>query len=134
MGRVPLHPSYLLYLAGVRPELARAYFAASLRTCRLAKVEPSILLHPLDLLGGDDLSGVADQDGADLGFFPAMEQPGAGKVQLIGGFLDQLARSYRVVTMAEHVADLERRGGLDLVAPTFRDEDELDVEPVEVAP
>jgi peptidoglycan/xylan/chitin deacetylase (PgdA/CDA1 family) len=127
-ARVPLHPSYLLYLAGVRPALARGYFSAALRTCKLARVEPSILLHPLDLLGGDDLADHGRQEGADLSFFPAMEQRGADKVELIGGFLDQLAEAHRIVPMAEHVADLERRGGLPTVAPRFRAEEPLEAE------
>ena len=38
LGRVPIHVSYLLYLAGVRPALARAYFSSALRLCRLLKV------------------------------------------------------------------------------------------------
>lgn len=127
-ARIPLHPSYLLYLAGVHPSLARGYFAGALRACRVAGVEPSILLHPLDLLGGDDLVGLEGQEGADLGFFPAMGQQGADKVGLVGGFLDQLAESHQVVTMSDHVADLERRGGLRDVAPRFRDEPALEVE------
>jgi peptidoglycan/xylan/chitin deacetylase (PgdA/CDA1 family) len=127
-GRVPVHPSYLLYLAGVRPALARAYLAGALRTCRLAKVEPSILLHPLDLLGGDDLAGHGRQEGADLSFFPAMDQRGSEKVAMITGFLEQVLGQHDVLTMAEHVADLERRGGLADVAPRFRDEEALDVE------
>jgi hypothetical protein len=124
-GRVPIHPSYLLYLAGVRPALARGYLASALRLCRLARVEPSILLHPLDLLGGDDLTEHAAQEGADLSFFPAMDQKGREKAELVGGFVDQLLERHHVVGMAEHVADLERRGGLRLVPPRFRPEQPL---------
>ena len=75
--QVPIHVSYLLMLVGVlarsRPAL---YFDAALRLCRLAGVEPSILLHPLDLLSGDDVAGPA--------FFPGMQirrrrEAGAGR-------------------------------------------------------
>jgi peptidoglycan/xylan/chitin deacetylase (PgdA/CDA1 family) len=125
LGRVPIHPSYLLYLAGVRPSLATAYLAAALRLCRLRHVEPSVLLHPLDLLGGDDLAARPADDGADLSFFPAMEQKGEDKRALIGRFLDLLADRYTVVTMAEHVTDIERRGDLELVAPRFRAEEPM---------
>lgn len=107
--RVPMHPSYLLYLAGVRPSLATGYFAAALRLCAARRVEPSILLHPLDLLGADDVDA--------LGFFPAMGRPGAEKRALVGRFLDQLAERRRVVTMAEHVEAIEARGGLRSVVP-----------------
>lgn len=120
-GRVPIHPSYLLYLAGVRPALARTYLAGALRLCRVAGVEPSILLHPLDLLGGDDLSALAHQDGADLSFFPAMDQRGAEKAELVGGFVDQLLAGHQVVSMAEHVRAIEAAGELPRRPPRFHE-------------
>ena len=36
------------------------------------------------------------------------------KTELVGQFVDQLRARYQVVTMREHVDDIERRGGLDL--------------------
>lgn len=115
LGRVPIHVSYLLYLAGVRPSLARAYFSTALRLCRLRKVEPSILLHPLDFLGADDV--------AELAFFPAMGMAGQAKTELVGQFVDQLAARFRVVPIQDHVADIERRGGLETVVPHFTAEE-----------
>ncbi|MBL8778729.1 MAG: polysaccharide deacetylase family protein [Acidimicrobiales bacterium] len=114
LGRVPIHVSYLLYLAGVRPALARAYFSNALRLCRMRKVEPSILLHPLDFLGADDVD--------ELAFFPAMGMAGKAKTELVGQFVDQLRAQHRVVTMRSHVEDIERRGGLELVVPHFTTE------------
>ncbi len=114
LARVPIHISYLLYLAGVSPALARTYFSTALRTCRLRKVEPSILLHPLDFLGADDVD--------DLAFFPAMGLPGHQKVELVGGFVDQLIGRYEVGTMLEHVEAIEARGGLRTVDPSFATE------------
>ena len=114
LGRVPIHVSYLLYLAGVRPALARAYFSNALRLCRLRKVEPSILLHPLDFLGADDVD--------ELAFFPAMGMAGKAKTELVGQFVDQLRERYDVVPMRDHVDDIERRGGLELVVPHFTTE------------
>ena len=111
LARVPIHVSYLLYLAGVRPSLARAYFSTALRLCRLRKVEPSILLHPLDFLGADDV--------AELAFFPAMGMSGAAKTELVGQFVDQLAACFRVVPIQDHVADIEHRGSLRTVVPHF---------------
>ena len=114
LGRVPIHVSYLLYLAGIRPALARAYFATALRLCRLRKVEPSILLHPLDFLGADDVE--------ELAFFPAMGMAGRAKTELVGQFVDQLAQRYDVVTMLEHVEHIEARSGLEVVTPHFAGE------------
>jgi hypothetical protein len=92
--RVPIHVSYVLYLACRSAALARAYFRAALLACRLAGVRPSLLLHPLDFLGGDDER--------DLSFFPAMGMPGARKVRLVGDILDLLAREYTLVPVRDH--------------------------------
>jgi peptidoglycan/xylan/chitin deacetylase (PgdA/CDA1 family) len=92
--KLPIHLSYLLYLGQYSETAAIAYFGAALRLCDWFNVEPSILLHPLDFLGGDD-------DG-DLSFFPAMNLPAAKKLNLAGRALDLLAKRRRIVTMREH--------------------------------
>ncbi len=101
--KAPLHLSYLLYLAERSPRLAKLYLEFALGMCRLAGVEPSLLLHPLDFMGSDD-------DG-DLAFFPTMGMRSAEKVRIACELLDQFGRQFRVVTMQEH-ADLaaERLG------------------------
>ena len=89
--RVPIHFSYLHWLAGFSEPLARSYFASALRSCDLAGVAPSLLLHPLDFLGGDDV--------AELAFFPGMDQPGARKVERMHRLLASLAERYEVEAM-----------------------------------
>jgi hypothetical protein len=93
--RVPIHVSYVLYIARISERAAYAYVDAALAMCRLARVEPSILLHPLDLLGGDEVS--------DLNFFPAMDMKGEIKRKLVERYLDRLSHRYNVVPMGEHV-------------------------------
>jgi len=92
--RLPIHVSYLLYLASCSSALARLYFRAALLACRLASVRPSLLLHPLDFLGAEDEP--------DLSFFPAMGMPGARKIRLVGEVLDMLAGDHTVVPLREH--------------------------------
>ena len=99
--RVPIHVSYLLYLARFSPRLAAAYFRMALLLCRLHRVEPSILLHPLDFLGGDDEP--------DLSFFPAMNLKAADKLAIVADAIDALTNCYRVVTMSEHAAAARER-------------------------
>ncbi len=99
--RVPIHVSYVLYLASVAPALGVAYFRAALRVCRLRGVEPSILLHPLDFLGADDVDS--------LRFFPGMAMTGAAKRAVVERCLDVLAEGHRVVTMRDHAAALSTR-------------------------
>jgi len=94
--KIPIHVSYLLYLAQFSPRLASAYFHAALALCRLNHVEPSILLHPLDFLGADD--------DPDLSFFPAMNLQSADKLSVVAAAVDALTKRHRVLTMSEHAA------------------------------
>lgn len=98
--KVPVHVSYLLYLVQISPRIAHAYFHAALMLCRLTGVAPSLLLHPLDFLGGDDES--------DLAFFPAMGMPGRQKVEFVSDVIGRFCRDYRVGTMRAH-AEAARR-------------------------
>jgi peptidoglycan/xylan/chitin deacetylase (PgdA/CDA1 family) len=104
LTRIPIHVSYVLYLAGPAPALARQYFANALRLCRLTGVEPSILLHPLDFLGADDVDA--------LGFFPGMGMTGERKRAVVVSCLEELSRQFRVVPLRDHAAALAVRGGL----------------------
>ena len=108
LTRVPIHVSYVLYLAGVSPTAAHQYFANALRVCRARGVEPSILLHPLDFLGADDVDA--------LGFFPGMAMPGARKRAIVRSCLAELARQFRVLPMGEHASLALARPGLPVVA------------------
>jgi len=92
--RVPIHVSYLLALSEHSEALAHRYFAGALRACRAARVEPSILLHPLDVLSGDEVP--------NLRFFPGMEIPTAVKLRRVASYLDVLARQFRVVPVGDH--------------------------------
>ena len=100
--RVPFHVSYLLYLHQVSPALARGWFRAGLRLCRVTGVEPSILLHPLDLLGGDEVRG--------LSFFPGMGMAGERKRELVAECVGELRRRYEVVGVGAHAARAAARG------------------------
>lgn len=99
LARVPIHVSYLLYLSRFSAGLAEAYLKLAILTCRLRGTGPSILLHPLDLLGGDEVT--------DLEFFPGMDMPGSEKRERSARFVQILTASYEVGTMREHLAALE---------------------------
>lgn len=92
--RVPIHVTYLTYLAGFSPGLSNAYLKWALAMCSLTGVKPSMLLHSLDFIGSEDID--------DLGFFPGMEMTGAHKRRLLQGWVEILAGWGRIVTMAEH--------------------------------
>jgi peptidoglycan/xylan/chitin deacetylase (PgdA/CDA1 family) len=93
--RLPIHISYLLYLARVSPALALTYFRTALALCRLTKTEPSILLHPLDYLDGSDCPA--------LKFFPAMDMAARVKLSVVSGALRMLGDGFDVGPVSELV-------------------------------
>ncbi len=113
MFKIPFHLSYLLYLGVYSHLLAKVYFHKALWLCRLAGVEPSLLLHPLDFLGGDDCDGLA--------FFPAMRMTGEVKRRRACEFLDIYRRYFEVLPMGRHVEAIEGRSELAVRDPDFRD-------------
>ncbi len=92
--RVPVHVSYLLALGNRSPALAIAYLRGALSMCRALHVQPSILLHPLDFLGGDDV--------ASLAFFPGMAMRGGEKVAMVSRFVDILCSHFDVRPVLDH--------------------------------
>ena len=103
--RLPFHFSYLLYAAERSDRLADAYLWIALHLCRLLRVQPSLLLHPLDFLGPDEAAG--------LDFFPGMGTPADVKMRRLGRFVDTATRHFDLRPIGEHVAglpnDLRRR-------------------------
>jgi len=102
--RVPFHFSYLLYLGTYSTSLARLYFRSALALCRMARVEPSLLLHPLDFVGGDDVS--------ELEFFPAMKTSSAQKTELLSSLFGILDHRFDVLKIRSHSDRLLQNGSL----------------------
>ena len=98
--KTPIHATYLLYLSAFSPLAAKAYWRAAVAACSLTGVQPSLLLHPLDFLSGDDIAG--------LKFFSGMNIPTEKKLGLVNGFLDTYNRVFDVVTMREHANSVRR--------------------------
>jgi hypothetical protein len=91
---VPMHLSYLVYLAKFSRIAARAYLRFALGACRLTGTQPSILLHPLDFMGREDC--------ATLAFFPGMDIARERKLAIVAELFDILAAERELVTMGEH--------------------------------
>jgi hypothetical protein len=107
--RTPIHASYLLYIRGYSPSLALAYFRTALNLCRWTGVQPSLLLHPLDFLGHEDVNA--------LEFFPAMSSPSHHKLDLLDAVLGTVQQNFQVVTMEEHARSCRESGRLRTVDP-----------------
>lgn len=104
--RTPFHLSYVLWLSRFHAGVARSYFRNALRVCRMFGVEPSILVHPLDLLGGDEVSS--------LEFFPGMDLPGALKRARVASYLDDLVARFQVETLGAYTMMVGDRAGLSV--------------------
>jgi peptidoglycan-N-acetylglucosamine deacetylase len=109
--KVPIHASYILYLSCYSTALAFAYLRTALAMCRMTGTPPSILLHPLDFLGGDDEK--------DLAFFPAMNLPGKRKMELMDRILSILGKNYEIVPMGEQARRLDQSRGIRIATPHF---------------
>jgi hypothetical protein len=96
--RLPIHVSYVLYLARFSRRLARLYAHTAARLCEARRLEPSLLLHPLDFLGGDEVPA--------LRFFPAMDQPAGRKIEITSEVLEVFGSAFRWVPLEEHAGRL----------------------------
>jgi hypothetical protein len=56
--KTPFHLSYLLYLSQYSMLIMRAYLGMAIALCRMTRISPSFLLHPLDLIGGDQIEAL----------------------------------------------------------------------------
>ena len=106
--KVPIHISYILYLSSYSKFVAKLYFQIALKLCKLTKTQPSILLHPLDFLGCDDVQ--------ELAFFPGMQMRGEVKVQIVREMINLMKNEFTTVNMKQHAEAVKNRG-LTLVDP-----------------
>ena len=107
--KVPIHISYILYASSYSPALAKFYFRTALQLCKVAGVQPSILLHPLDFLGRDDVQ--------ELAFFPGMQMTGDRKVAIVREMIELLRSNFAVTTMKQHAEAIKQAGRLSSVNP-----------------
>jgi uncharacterized small protein (DUF1192 family) len=103
--KLPVHVSYILYLSSFAPRLARAYFRNAMRFCRMTNTPVSLLLHPLDFLGADDLR--------ELAFFPGMKLAGEKKLSTVSDALSILSDNFSVVTLNQHADHCARESASD---------------------
>ncbi len=92
--KLPIHLSYLLYLAKFSEKLMMFYLKSAIKLAKLTKTEMSFLLHPTDILGGDVVPA--------LKFFPGMDLTTAHKKEIFGKIIQTLDNNFTLVTMKEH--------------------------------
>ena len=79
------------------------------RLCRLTRVTPSFLLHPLDVLGAEDAP--------ELTFFPGMDVPAADKRAIVREVLGTLGEHFTLVPMSAHAAQALAQERLAVLEP-----------------
>lgn len=109
--RSPFHLTYLAFLAGVSDAAAHAYWRMAMVACRMAGIGPSLLLHPLDFMGADDL-GVLER-------FPGMKLPASRKLALVDRVLGDFAARHQVLTMGAFAGHVRRGAEPRMRRPAF---------------
>lgn len=99
--KTPFHLSYLLYLSRYSTALMLGYLKMALSLCRWTGTEPSFLLHPLDLLGAEQVP--------ELRFFPGMDLSADHKTRVFDRVLRELGRHFSLVNMSEHAQHILSR-------------------------
>ncbi|HEX5387040.1 MAG TPA: polysaccharide deacetylase family protein [Gemmatimonadales bacterium] len=112
--RLPMHLSYLLYLSAYSERLMMTYLRAALAACRTTRTPLSFLLHPLDLLSGEDVP--------ELAFFPGMQLPAARKRDLFRRVLALLGGRFDLVGVGAHARALEASEPLPLLDATLAEQ------------
>lgn len=100
VARVPMHQTYLLFLAQLSLPLARLFWGVARGTCSLFSLPPTLLLHPTDFLDLDDEPR--------MDFFPGMKLPRQTKLDLIDLVLRTVTTRHPVATLAERAAALSQ--------------------------
>jgi len=91
--KLPFHLSYLLYLSNFSMGLMKLYLYIAISLCKITRTPVSFLLHPLDLVGGDQIP--------QLSFFPGMNIESKRKTEVFKKIIRILKRHYRPVSMNE---------------------------------
>jgi hypothetical protein len=109
--KVPFHFSYVLYLSTFSPNLGALYFKTAMFLCRLTRTQPSLLLHPLDFLGSDDLD--------ELDFFPAMKHHSERKMKQVSKALALFANEYSILSIHQYTTEVLKTSSFSKMEPSF---------------
>ena len=89
--KIPFHLSYLIYLGNISPAIMKLYLWFALAMCKITRTPVSFLLHPLDLIGGDQIT--------QLAFFPGMNVDSNRKVKVFKMVIETIRNSYQLHNM-----------------------------------
>ena len=101
-----MHVSYIIYMSSYSAAISKTYFKTALSFCSMTKTPPSLLLHPLDFLGADDIP--------ELRFFPGMNMESKRKLEIVSDVLAMMTKKFDVVNMRHHAEIVEAEKDLRL--------------------
>ena len=107
--KTPFHMSYLIYLSRFSRRLMLGYLRSALAMCRMTGVNPSFLLHPLDVLGREHAP--------ELAFFPGMDLRAEYKRRVVREVIGMLAEQFMLVPMSTHAATALAHSRLAVLEP-----------------
>ena len=99
--KLPFHLSYLIFLGNMSMGLMSLYLTIAIALCKMTNTPISYLLHPLDLIGGDQIT--------QLAFFPGMNVSSDKKVFIFKKVMKKLAKHYTLVGMNAHVDAIKEK-------------------------
>ena len=79
----------------------KSYLRIAIRLCKISRTKPSFLLHPLDLIGGDQIK--------ELEFFPGMNINSKDKVSLFFEIINELKRNFSLIKMSDFANGFSKR-------------------------
>ena len=97
--RLPIHMTYVHFLADRSVRFARGYFKLAMHLCRKSGVSPSLLLHATDFVGSDDPF--------DLDFVPGMARTNRQKSMLTAELLSYYQASFDVTGLGTYARQLD---------------------------
>ncbi len=103
--KTPIHASYLIYLSNFSTTAARFYLKSGLQLCTAMGISPSMLLHPLDFLGAEDVP--------ELKFFPGMNFALEEKIKMVSKIIDTLTSKFEVGGMREFASSVVAEYSID---------------------
>ena len=101
--KFPFHLSYLIYLSNISMGLMKFYLNVAIFLCKLTRTPISFLLHPLDIIGGDQIK--------QLAFFPGMDIDSKRKVMVFREVILKLKMKYKLVKMSEYYSCMQQGSG-----------------------
>ena len=107
--KLPFHLSYLIYLSNISMTLMNIYLNFAILLCKLTRTPVSFLLHPLDIIGGDQIK--------ELAFFPGMNISSERKVLVFKKVLNKISQHFTLVNMSNQINYLLSNTNFETVIP-----------------